>query len=70
MPGYQPHPHIRGSVLLLFGEEDGEVGGNLVFGAHFAVLLEERHVDDGIVVPAIQFVMLEQSCNGAGSAQE
>ena len=51
----------RFAALLLFGEEDGDFGVDLVFGAHFAVLIEERHFDDGIEVTVLQSVMIEQA---------
>ena len=58
------------SGFFLFGEEDGDVGVDLVFGAHFTVLVEERHIDDGIAVAVVQSIMPEQSAQWAGSAQE
>lgn len=58
------------SPLFFLGKEDGDIGVDLVFGAHFTVLIKERHFNDRVKVAVMQFVMLEQAANGTGSAQE
>ena len=56
--------------LLLFGEEDGDLRVQLVFGAQFEVLLEKRHIDHVITLQAVELIMIEQATQGRRALQK